>query len=640
MLKNKKREFLYMLGYFGPGVIFNLILAYFLSAVNPIFLNVDIEIWSWGSGPTHALVVTAVFGILFTISRVFDALIDVPVAKKLDKMTDKYKRLRLPILIAIVPSFIGVAMLCLPLLFRNNPADITTGGQVGNTIWFVFGLIIFFTSFTLTQIAFQAGIANISKDRKQRVRMSYFKSFIDTVQFALVFALTPLILTAFRGTGLNVMHLILMMSPLLLTLLIPVIMSRGHKGYDGFANIDNVTPIVTDAGTTSNESETQEIEEAPIMAAATESIETTVPIGAVSGSTATMASVEAIPEKKNFLVEIFSSVKFVITNKAYWPWMLAAFIYFTALQLFLSTQNELISSVLQLGAGHAALLNSMAFGPVPIMLYFYNKLMRRKGIRFALQVSFLTFAIGIVCFSLGSAVFFPYSIGPRLIINALGAATSSFSIGAFFMMLLMIPSQVAAVELKVAKRRNSAMYFAGQGIVIGIAGALATGFIADFILRNIIGGIYVPGTETLELGAVPMGAFIAPFIVAALCLIAISVTFLMPKSYDVKTIGKLFDKNYVPTKEDLTDIEITGRVALSDKYKHVRGYDILNGDYITSLILAFVPPFNTILGALSRFKRRQFVSGIISIAAFPVFFIVDILSLIFKKRIEWLGYDS
>jgi len=631
MLKNKKREFLYASSFFGPGVIFNLILAYFLSAVNPALLNIDIEIWAWGSGASHAIVVTAVFGVLFTISRVFDAIIDVPLAAKIDKMTDKYKRLRLPILLAIVPLFAGVVMICLPLFMNYD--TISTGGQVVNTIWFFVGLILFFTAYTLTQIAFQAGLANISKDRKQRVRVSYFKSFMDTVQFALVFALTPLILTAFRGTGLNIMHLILMMSPLLLTLLIPIVMSRGHKEYDGFNsnNTDVETPATVELEASIENvarSETQE------------SIETST--ADTTGAVAMTLGNEKLPLKKekSGIVGILSSVKFVFTNKAFWPWMVAAFVYFTALQLFLSTQNELISSVLQLGAGHAALLNSMAFGPVPIMLYFYNKLMRRKGIRFALQISFITFALGIVCFSLGSAVFFPYAVAPRLIINALGAATSSFSIGAFFMMVLMIPSQVAAVELKVAKKRNSAMYFAGQGIVIGIAGAVATGLIADTILRTGMYGTYVSGTETFELGPVPMGAFISPFIVAALCFIALAFTFLMPKSYDTKTIGKFFDKNYVPSKEDLADAEITGRVKLSEKYKNVRGYDVLNGDYITSLILAFIPPFNTILGAVSRFKRRQFVSGIISIAAFPVFFIIDILSLIFKKRIEWLGYDS
>jgi hypothetical protein len=238
--------------------------------------------------------------------------------------------------------------------------------------------------------------------------------------------------------------------------------------------------------------------------------------------------------------------------------MLVVFVYFMGLQLFLTMQNELISGVLQLPAQYAALLNAAAFGPVPVMLFLYNKLMRKKGIRFALQISTLSFAAGILCFSLGSAMLFPDSIAPRIIINIIGGTISSFSIGAFFMMVLMVPSQVAAVELKVKKRRNSAMYFAGQGIVIGVAGAIATGVLADTVLRG-AGEIFVSTSISgVENGMynLPLGGFITPFLVAFFSLAAFGAAYLMPKSYDTKTIGKLFDANYVPDNEDLADSEI------------------------------------------------------------------------------------
>jgi len=127
----------------------------------------------------------------------------------------------------------------------------------------------------------------------------------------------------------------------------------------------------------------------------------------------------------------------------------------------------------------------------------------------------------------------------------------------------MIPSQVAAVELKVMKRRNSAMYFAGQGIVIGVAGAIATGILADTALRG-VGEISV-ATSLAESGlySIPLGGFLAPFIVAFLSLVAFSTAFLMPKSYDTKTIGKLFDPNYVPDSEDLADSEIVEKLNSS-----------------------------------------------------------------------------
>jgi hypothetical protein len=103
------------------------------------------------------------------------------------------------------------------------------------------------------------------------------------------------------------------------------------------------------------------------------------------------------------------------------------------------------------------------------------------------------------------------------------------------------------------------MYFAGQSVALGIGGALATGIIADSILRN-LGSFEVASTIAVE-GSyrIPIGGFIAPFIVGVLCFAAFGVSFLMPKCYDIKTIGRLFDKNYCPDEEDLADCEIVKR---------------------------------------------------------------------------------
>ena len=498
MLTNKRKEFLYALTVFGPNLIMTMMMAYFTSAVNPQNLRVDMELWSWvqpGTLMAAPIVITSVFGLLFTVGRVFDALIDIPFAAKLDRMKDKYARLRMPILISIAPLIAGTVAICLPLTL--------TPDSTLNTVWFFMALIVFYAAYTLTMVAFYGGLSGICTSRKQRARVSYFKSFIDTVQYALAYAVTPLILSALRGTGLNIMHLILMFSPLMLTVLIPIIMSARHN-------------------------KTNEAPEAD----------------------------EELLAENSQKVSIGSSLSFVVKNKAFWPWMLVVFVYFMGLQLFLTMQNELISGVLQLPAQYAAILNAAAFGPVPIMLYFYNKLMKKKGIRFALQASILSFAVGISCFSLGSALFFSNAIAPRIIINIIGGTIASFSIGAFFMMVLMIPAQVAAVEMKVLKRRNSSMYFAGQGIVIGLSAAIATGLIADTGLRGI--GEIIVATPLTETGvySIPLGSFIAPFIVAFLSFLAFGLAFLMPKSYDTKTIGTIFDKNYIPDSEDLADREI------------------------------------------------------------------------------------
>ena len=500
MLTNKRSEFLYALTVFGPNLIMTMLMAYFTSAVNPQNLRVDAELWSWvqpGTALAVPIVITSIFGVLFTVGRVFDALVDIPLAAKLDRTANKYSRLRIPLLVSLAPMIAGTAALCLPLTLTPNSAL--------NTVWFFAALIVFYSAYTLAMVAFYGGLSSICTSRKQRARVSYFKSFIDTVQYALAYAVTPLILSALRGTGLNIMHLILMFSPLMLTVLIPVVMSARRD-------------------------KTQDKRETD----------------------------EELPEERLRQISIRSSISFVFKNKVFWSWLLVVFSYFMGLQLFLTMQNELISGVLQLPAQYAAVLNAAAFGPVPIMLYLYNKLMKRKGIRFALQTSIISFAVGISCFSLGSALFFPDSIIPRIIINIIGGTIASFSIGAFFMMILIIPSQVAAVELKLLKQRNSSMYFAGQGIVIGLSAAIATGLIADTGLRG-VGEILVSTSLPDVSGGVysiPLGSFIAPFIVAFLSLLAFSLAFLMPKSYDTKTIGKHFDENYIPDDEDLADREI------------------------------------------------------------------------------------
>jgi len=531
LLKNKRREFLYAMSIFGPNLIMAMLLAYFTSAIDPRNLGEDIELWAWVPNTEYWIVIVSIFGTLFTVSRIFDALIDVPLASLIDRTKNKYKRIRMPILIGIVPMIAAAVALCFPL---NLDFD-----SVPNTWWFFGMLIVFFAFYTLTTLAFFSSLPSVCKDRKQRTRIAYFKAFIDTVQYALAYALAPLILNVLRnirinGTPINIMHVILMMTPLMLTILIPVFMSIGREKKDlleanalnNAEKAENLKPAIAD---TESDAENGEKEQKA-----------------------------GIFNRIAFAFKsIFKSLAFVFKSRAYWPWLIVACLYFMGLQLFLSAQNDLISGVLQLGVIWSAVLNAAAFGPVPIMLYFFNKILKKKGVRFAFQLSLLFFASGIMCFSIGSAVLFPNSIIPRIIINAIGGTISSFAIGSFFMMPTMITSQVAAVDRKVTKRNNNAMYFAGQGIVLGIAVAITTGVIWNNGLKG-IGVLEVASTlpESGGIYSIPLGGFISPFIVAGLSLLAFGVSFLMPKRYDVQTIGKYFDKNYVPDAADLSDNEV------------------------------------------------------------------------------------
>jgi len=569
MLTNKKREFLYAMSAFGPNLIMTMLMAYYLNAMNPDSLRESINLWAWAP---VAIVSTSAFAALWTIGRVFNSVIDIPVASMLDRMKNRYARIRLPILIAFVPIVLSTIALCLPISMEP--------GSIINTVQFFVMIIIFFLAYTMLLVAFYASLSTVCKDRKQRARIAFYKSFIDTVQYALAYAATPGILSALKNTDLNVMHVTLFMTPLLCTILIPVIMSFGKKAKaaalgEGLGLA--AAPIVVAPAAAVEAAEIPVVAEAPAVTPEVQAIE-------AGGKKAKKKLFDDTPEQGDEKVQkvgIFKSIGFVLSNRAFWPWCLVAFIYFMGLQLFLTSQNALISGVLYLDTTWAMILNIAAFGPVPVMLWLYNKLLKKKGIRFSFQVALLCFGVGIGCFSLGSAYFFPNDIWPRIVINMIGGTISSFAIGAFFMMPVMISSQVGAVDRKVTKRNNSGMYFAGQGICMGIGASISTGLIWELGLKklgdlppvktifdvthvdyvkNILGGW--DKVETIrDFYTIPLGGFIAPFVVTALCLIAFGVAFLLPKSYDTKTIGKLFDKNYVPDAEDIADAEVAEETA-------------------------------------------------------------------------------
>jgi|GEM_PF-982016 len=713
MLNSRKKEFLYAASVFGPNLIFAMIMAYLSNSVNPANIVQDAEYWTWlptvayGATAAIAIIIPVAFGIFYTVGRFFDALIDLPIASRLDRMKNRYARLRLPIIIAFIPMVIGAIGLTLPLFGGIIPIidlNITTAQLWGNTAWLFAMSILFFAASTICTVTFMSSLAFVCTSRRQRARVAFFKSFIDTVQFALAYALAPLIA---RMTGFNIMIVTAILIPTMITIFIPVIMSIGQKSSE---SSDTARPILEGAGAATPPLAQDTNINTPILANGDAAVLPAPKKGGLKGFFRDDApEAEDIGEKKS---GIFKSIAFVLKSKAFWPWLGVVFFTFLGLMLFLGAQNALVSGVLQLGVVWSIVLNSAAFGPVPIMLYLYNKILRRNGVRYAFRISLVTFAIGIACFSIGSAYFFPNAEAPRIIINMAGATFASFAIGSFFMMNAMLPAQVAATEKKVTGRNNTAMYFAGQSIIIGLATAIAGGLIwnvglvgiGDFITGTTVGGyvgesvagnIYLSATymgdgiwqfinQYVAAGSwqyaghhvplyitqcgnniitscsvgnlayyvdgrrqigfvegyyrIPIGGFIAPFLVAVCCLIALVFTKFMPKSYDAMTIGKLFDKDYNPDAADLADAEVTAKFG--KKYAHIRGYDVLDGDWLSSLVLAFIPPFGMILGAVTRFKRRQIVFGILSILLNPVFMLADIISLIKYKRLDWLAYDT
>jgi hypothetical protein len=58
-------------------------------------------------------------------------------------------------------------------------------------------------------------------------------------------------------------------------------------------------------------------------------------------------------------------------------------------------------------------------------------------------------------------------------------------------------------------------------------------------------------------------------------------------------------------------------------------------NWIVSLILCFF--FGWLLGVIVRFQRDKILLAILNIPFFPVFWIIDFISLLVNKDLEWLA---
>ena len=115
-----------------------------------------------------------------------------------------------------------------------------------------------------------------------------------------------------------------------------------------------------------------------------------------------------------------------------------------------------------------AIANTCAFAPVPMMLYFFNKLKAKKGVRFTYQTCLLAFAVAILAFFFAST----YMVGDnkplQLAISCTGSIIGSWAIGSFFMMPYLATSQISSVEEQLTGKNHSAMYFAANAVTTSI----------------------------------------------------------------------------------------------------------------------------------------------------------------------------
>ncbi len=483
-LDKKWKELLFAFSGFGPNFLMVLMGAYFTDAINPAALGGE-SFQTITSGV--CVILPAVFPILYAISKAFDGIIDIPFAYITDTLSTKWGRRRPAIAVCSVPMILSFAMCWIPIGGPEN--------QLVNTIWIVAWLLVFFSTYTMCLIAFYGALSTTCSDEPQRLRVSGYKSFFDTISYCIVYALVPIILD---GIKIHIDTFVFVCLPLMATIFIPLFMIKEGAKY-GYPENDGLKP-----------------------------------------------------EKVSFK----ESLKLTFSNKIFASWLAVNGCTFFGLQMFLSAMNAMIIGGMGFNGLEMTITNTCAFAPVPIMLYLFNKLKAKKGVRFTYQTCLLAFAVSILSFFFASSFLVGEGHGMlQLIISCIGSLFGSWSIGAFFMMPYLAPAQISSVEEKLTGKNHSAMYFAGNAVVSSIVGAISSSLVYENIKMLFIDKASgsIVWAEDIDAAAAEIGAeastvfnfgtLLVPFIVCATCVLGFFIAFKMPKDYTPEIIAKEFKKH-------------------------------------------------------------------------------------------------
>ena len=68
-----------------------------------------------------------------------------------------------------------------------------------------------------------------------------------------------------------------------------------------------------------------------------------------------------------------------------------------------------------------------------------------------------------------------------------------------------------------------------------------------------------------------------------------------------------------------------------------KGKAYLGLDWLVSVILAIIPVTNIVLGVVTRFQRGKLIPAIFNILLAPLFYIVDLVTIIFSKDLTFFA---
>ena len=572
-LDKKWKELLYAASGFGPNFLMVLMGAYFTDAINPAAL---------GSGSLQAigdtcLILPLVFPILWMIAKIFDGVIDIPFASITDTLSTRWGRRRPAIAAAAVPMIVSFALCWIPVGGQN---------QLVNTIWIFVWALIFFASYTMCLIAFYGSLSSVCTDEAQRLHVSSYKAFFDTISYCIVYALVPLLLELMK---MHIDRFALVCLPLMLTIVIPLFLIKEGKKY-------------------------------------------------------------GYPERQGMQqqrVRIGESLKLTFGNRMFCRWLVVNCCAFFGLQMFLVAMNAMIVGGMGFNGAEMAIINTCAFAPVPVMLYLFNKLKERKGIRFAYQSCLLSFAIAILSFDLASLYVTEGNKLIQYIIACSGGLCGSWAIGSFFMMPYMIPAQIAGVEERLTGKTHSAMYFAAQAVTSSVVGAIASSLVYENIKMLFIskGAAGVVRAESFSMAAAAfgveagnvfnLGTLLVPLVVCAMCLLGYFMAFRMPKEYTPTVIAAEL-KRMDPSLDisGVTDAPAKQSSSKGEVLFVQIGLTILSGFLFGFIWVAYL------MGYLRRITGKGSRVGAFALCSFVPFASVPLLikaHAALKPRAEALG---
>ena len=124
-LDKKWKEFLYAFSGFGPNLLMVLMGSYYSDALNPAALESGEQFQA--IAPGVCFILPALFPILYALGKVFDGIVDIPLAHVTDTLKTKWGRRRPAIAVCFLPMVISFVLSWIPVFGASQP--------LLNTVW-------------------------------------------------------------------------------------------------------------------------------------------------------------------------------------------------------------------------------------------------------------------------------------------------------------------------------------------------------------------------------------------------------------------------------------------------------------------------------------------------------------------------